>query len=224
MHAFSRLIKTDLRNRRTSIGVTVGAIILINAAFILVPALYPLPQEWLSFLLTMNIAVFTSILLIPFLHCFSSWGDEWKQRTIYLFLALPVPRAYLLLAKYVAIMLETLLLSAVMIIGLSVQNGFHHGLLFRAEPLYTLNGAKIKFIMELLLLATSIIFISFASVLLGKSVRRFSAITSLLVFIAALLAAALALANFASLPTFIVISVVFFTGGLYILNKKAGVR
>ncbi|MCD1259428.1 ABC transporter permease [Paenibacillus athensensis] len=224
MNAFSRLIKTELRNRRTSIVVTLAAMLLIHAAILLLLASVDFPDEAMSFILSLDVAVFVLFLLPPLLHSFTTWKEEWKQQAIYQLLTLPVPRSYLLLSKYVSLLLETLLLSGVMVAGLSLQNLVNGGLLFRAEPLYAWNVSKFVFMGELVLFATSLIFLSFVSLLLGTTVRRFSHTLSFAVFVVGLLVVIVSLSNLPPLLTLIGLCLLFYGASLYVLDKKVGVH
>ncbi|MFD2169370.1 ABC transporter permease [Tumebacillus lipolyticus] len=214
MLAFRRLVKTDLRNRRNTIFVTLGTIVLLNAVLALLPALFNIPQDGLQFVLSLNIAVFVAVLLIPLLNCFSVWREEWKHRTIYHLLSLPVSRAQLLLAKYISIFVEALLIAAIMLIGLSIQNWLSEGLLFRAEPLIAFNWSNILFVGGLLLFTTCLIFLCFFSSLLGKCFKRYSLLMTFFIFLVGLTASILALSNLLISLLLILVCLLLFWGSL----------
>ncbi|WP_158302104.1 ABC-2 transporter permease [Paenibacillus mesophilus] len=224
MHAFSRLLKTDLRNRRNTLLIAIGMLVLLNAALALLPFLEIFNGMRLDFVMTLNIAVFCSALLIPLTHCFSTWREEWKQRSIYLLLSLPVPRTHLLLSKCVTVILEALILTGVMAAGLSLQNGLHDGLLFRAEPLVTMTWAKAWFILRLLLAGLCLVSLCFFSSLLGKCFRRSALFVTFLVFVAGLLVTIVAMANLPPSLVFVIFGLGYFIGSTYLLEKKAGVE
>ncbi|MCM3271243.1 ABC transporter permease [Paenibacillus elgii] len=224
MHAFRRLLLTDLRNRRNTILVTLGATILLNAAMAILTFQMRFPQNTLGFVMFLDIVIFCVLLFVPFLHCFSTWREEWKQHTIYRLLTLPVPRAHLLLSKYISILLETLLISAVMIAGLFVQLKVSQGLLFRAEPLTVDDWSKVLLITKWLLAEACLVFLCSASMLLGKCCGRLSLLVTFLGFVAGLLLWIVAYANVPSIFTLIVVGAAYFAASLYLLEKKVGVE
>lgn len=223
MHAFSRLLKTDMRNRRNTLLITIGVLVMLNASIALLPFLQIFDGMRLDFVMTLNIAVFWSALLIPLVHCFSTWREEWKQRSIYMLLSLPVPRTHLLLSKSVTLVLEALILTGVMAAGLSLQNGLQDGLLFRAEPLMTMSWAKMWFLLQLLLAAFCFVFLCFFSSLLGTCFQRMALFVTFLVFVAGLLVTIAAMANLPPSLVFVLLGLGYFLGCTYLLEKKAGV-
>ncbi|UKS25179.1 ABC transporter permease [Paenibacillus sp. HWE-109] len=223
MHAFRRLVLTDLRNRRNTIWVTLGAMALLNVAVAILTRHRQLPDE-LGFIMFLNIMVFAAGLLIPFLHCFSTWLDEWKQHSIYQLLILPVPRTYLLVSKYISILVEVMLITAVMIAGLWMQHSVNGEQLFRAEPLVTFEWSKVLLVIKWFLSVTCCMFLCSASILIGKCCGRLSLLVSFLSFIAGLFLWIIAFANFMSTFTLVIVSLVFFMVSYYLLNKKVGVE
>ncbi|WP_282938534.1 hypothetical protein [Paenibacillus sp. RC67] len=223
MHAFKRLLFTDLRNRRNTLMVALGATVLLNIAIIVLILQLFLP-EGLDIVTLLDIVVFSVMLLIPFLRCFSSWREEWRQYGIYHLLILPVPRIYLLLSKYISIVWEVLLITAVMIIGLSVQYGVSGGKLFRAEPLITFEWSKLGLMAQWFLLLTTVIFLSFMSVLAGKWCGKWSSLVAFISFVAGAVLWSIAYINFPSIYTLIVMALLFFTASVYLLEKKVGVE
>ncbi|WP_341415503.1 ABC transporter permease [Paenibacillus filicis] len=224
MHAFRRLLVTELRNRRNTIVVAAGAILFLHAA-ILILTYHSNPQaDGFASIMVLNIALFALVLQVPFLHSFSAWREEWRQRAIYQLLMLPVPRVYLLLSKGISLLLETLLLSLVMLAGLWVQYELSGGLLLRAEPLTTFAWSKVLLIYNLLICAASVIFLSTMSMLLGKRAGKFSLLVTFLSFAAGLF---LAIVAFANLPTEIgltAILIVLFLFNWFLLEKKVDIR
>ncbi|MDF2716609.1 MAG: hypothetical protein K0R28_3534 [Paenibacillus sp.] len=202
--------------------ITFGVLVLLNAALALLPFLQNFDNLQLDFVMTLNIAVYCSAMLIPLIHCFSTWREEWKQRSIYLLLSLPVPRTHLLLTKSVTVVLEALIITGVMAAGLSLQNGLSDGMLFRAEPLVTVTWAKMWFILRLLLAAFCLIFLCFFSSLLGKCFRRMALFVTFLVFVAGLLMTIVAMANLPPSLVFVVFGLGYFLGSAYLLEKKVG--
>lgn len=224
MHAFRRLVLTDLRNRRSTIWVTLGAIVLLNVVVAILPLHMQLPEYGLGLIMSLNIMVFSAVLLIPFVHCFSTWRDEWQQHSIYQLLVLPVPRTYLLFSKYISILVEVILITAVMLAGLWVQYGVSGELLFRADPLITFEWSKVLLVIKWFLSVTCCVFLCFTSMLIGKCCGRLSLLATCLSFIAGLFLCIVAFANFTSTFTLIIVCLVFFTISSYLLNKKVGVE
>lgn len=224
MHAFRRLLITEMRNRRNIILITLGAGVLLNAAIsIILSQLDRLPES-LGIITILNIIVFTAMLFIPFLHSFTVWREEWKQHTIYHLLALPVPRIYLIMSKYISILIEVLLILLVTIMSLWVQYQISDGLLFRAEPLVTFDWSKALLVMNWLLSASSLVFLCSMSVLLGKCSGKVSLLITFLSFVAGLFVWIIAFANFPSTFTLIVMVLVYYFLYLYLLEKKVVVE
>lgn len=224
MHAFRRLVLTDLRNRRGTIWVTLGTMALLNVAVAILPLHMQIPENGLGFIMFLNIIVFAAVLLVPFLHCFSTWRDEWKQHSIYQLLVLPVPRTYLLASKYISILVEVMLITAVMIAGLSIQYGVSGELLFRADPLVTFEWSKVLLVIKWFLSVTCCVFLCSTSMLLGKCCGRLSLLVTFLSFIAGLFLWIITFANFTSTFTLVIVSLAFFMASYYLLNKKVGVE
>jgi ABC-type transport system involved in multi-copper enzyme maturation permease subunit len=223
VHAFSRLLKTDLRNRRNTILITLGALVLAHAALALLIMQQNFDKAQLSFVSTLNIAVYFSAMLLPFVYCFSAWREERRQRSIYLLLSLPIPRTHLLMSKSLAVGWEILLISAVMAAGLTIQNGISDGLLFRTEPLITLNAAKIWFMLRILLAAACLVFLCFFSTLLGACFGKLSLLITCLVFAVGLVVTIVAMANIQPFFVFAFFGLGYFGGSVYLLEKKVGV-
>ncbi|WP_028550582.1 hypothetical protein [Paenibacillus sp. UNC451MF] len=223
MHAFRRLLLTDLRNRRNTLLVALGATVLLNAV-VIVLMIQMFLTEGLDIVTLLDITVFSVMLLIPFLRCFSSWRDEWRQHGIYHLLSLPIPRTYLLLSKYISIVWEVLLITAIMIIGLWVQYGVSGGKLFRAEPLITFEWAKVGFVAEWFLLLTNGVFLSFMSALVGKWCGKWSHLAAFISFVVGALIWGIAYINLPSMYTLIVLALLFFGMSVYLLEKKVGVE
>ncbi|MNI01773.1 hypothetical protein D3C73_546270 [compost metagenome] len=57
-------------------------------------------------------------------------------------MSIPVPRIYLLISKYISIILEILMIIVVMLAGLWIQYRLSGGLLFKVEPLISINWSK----------------------------------------------------------------------------------
>ncbi len=224
MHAFKRLLKTDLRNRRNTIFINLGVILISNIILALLPFQLNIPQTGYNFVMTLNIIVFFAVLYIPLLNCFSTWREEWKQHAIFQLLSLPVPRTYLLISKYISILIEFLLISVVMLTGLSVQNWLQKGLLFRVEPLITLNWSKGLFITEIMFSVTCLIFLCFFSTLLGKCFRRFSQFITFITFFVGCVISIIVLFTMQPLFVSILLSLIYFFGSLYLLEKKVGIE
>ncbi|MDF2662769.1 MAG: hypothetical protein K0Q94_5560 [Paenibacillus sp.] len=223
MHAFSRLLKTDLRNRRNTILITLGTLVLVHAALALLSLQQSFDKEQLSFVSTLNIAVYFCAMLVPFVYCFSAWREERRQLTIYLLLSLPIPRTHLLMSKSLAVGSEILLISVVMAAGLAVQNGISDGQMFRTEPLITLNAEKIGLMLRILLAAACLAFLCFFSTLLGACFRKLSLLVTCLVFAAGLVVTILAMAHVQPLFVFALFGLAYFGGSVYLLEKKVGV-
>ncbi|WP_187273826.1 ABC-2 transporter permease [Paenibacillus sp. N3.4] len=222
MHAFSRLLLTELRNRRNIMLITLGADVLLIAAVTILA--FHSNLDNMAFMMFLNIAVFVVVLLIPFMHGFSTWREEWKQHSIYHLLALPVPRTYLLITKYIAILVEILLLLAVTIVGLWIQHWLSDGVLFRAEPLVTFEWSKVILVVKLFLTATSLVFLCSMSTLLGKWIGKLSLLVTFLAFVVGLLVWIIVFANWPSFLTLLMLSLVFFGINVYLLEKKVGVE
>jgi len=223
MHAFRRLLLTQLRSRRSMIMVILAADLILNAASAILTFRLRYEPGELSYIMSLNIAVLATMLLIPFMHCFSAWLDEWKQRSIYQLLSLPVPRVYLLASKSIPIMVEILLIIAVTATGLWIQHRLSGGLLFRAEPLISFDWSKVRFIAELFLVTASVIFLSSLSVFVGKWSSRLPVLVTFLTFIAGLFTGIIAFANFPSFFTLLIICVVYFWAAYYLLEKRMAV-
>lgn len=222
MHAFRRLFITELRNRRNTIIVTLGAAILLHIA--LTVLILKMPQINLNIVTLINIVIYSILLFIPFLQCFLSWQGEWKQRSIYHLLSLPVSRASLLVTKYMSIILEALLISIVMIAGLWIQLEASGGTLFRTEPLIGFNWSKLVLVMKLLLSATCIVFLCSMSIFLGKSFRKLSFLVTCLSFVVGLFVAIIAFASFPTFVTLLIMSFAYFFASFYILDNKVGIE
>ncbi|WP_409343826.1 ABC transporter permease [Paenibacillus sp. MBLB4367] len=227
MRTFSRLIQTDLRNRRTTILVTLGSVVVWNILFAVLPAVLSLPSSAKGLIMTLDIVGIGCMLFIPFLHCFSTWNEEWRHRTVSYLLALPVRRRQLIASKYTAIVCETLLFMGVMAIGMSLQNGLHDGTLFRSEPLLTFDWPKIAYIVKLILAVSALILLCFFSTLLGKCFGPLSALVTFLTFVAGSFVSILASAVQTVAPptlVFALLCLAFYLGSLYVLEKKVGVE
>ncbi|RAV10796.1 ABC-2 transporter permease [Paenibacillus contaminans] len=225
MHTFSRLIKTDLRNRRTTMLVTLGAVILWNILMALLPVDLPAPK--LGFIMTLNVAAIYVMLFIPFLHCFSTWNEEWRHRTVSYLLALPVRRKQLLASKYIAIVSEAILFMTVMAIGLSLQNAIHDGMMFRSEPLLTFDWPKFAFIVKIALAATCLIMLCFFSTLVGRCFGTMPALITFVTFTAGAFLSILAGLVQSAVPpalAFALLCLAFYLGSLYLLERKVGVE
>ncbi|MFD0675655.1 MULTISPECIES: ABC-2 transporter permease [unclassified Paenibacillus] len=223
MHAFRRLLITDLRNRRNTIIATLSAFVLLHAAIAILTYQLQLPSDAYGFVMVMNITLFSIVLLIPFLHCFSTWREEWKQHSIYHLLSLPVHRTYLLMSKYISIVLEVVLITVVMIAGLWMQYKLSDGMLLRAEPLITFEWSKVVLVLKLLLVLTSVVFLSSLSMFIGKCCGRLSLGATFLSFFCGLLVGVLTFANFPSILTLAILSLAYFLVSMYLLEKKVGV-
>ncbi|MFK7697538.1 ABC-2 transporter permease [Paenibacillus sp. HJGM_3] len=221
MHAFSRLLKTDLRNRRTALWMTLTTLVLLHGGFVSIPYFTETPPYPL--ILNMNVILFVVALSLPFLHAFNIWLEEWRHNTVFRLLSLPVHRTKLLLAKYAAIVIEVLLITGVMLLGLSVQNGLADGQLFRSEPLLTWGWSTVAFVFSLLLLMSGLIFLIFFSVLLGRSAGRWPFLTTFLSFVAGLAISSFAFALVPSTVVLAVLGLAFFWGCFYWLEQKTGI-
>ncbi|WP_165972214.1 ABC-2 transporter permease [Paenibacillus piri] len=222
MHPFKRLFMTDLRNRRNAIVVSMAAMLLVHTAIMI---LTDHTQELasLGFIMVINIVFFAIMLFIPFLHSFSAWREEWKQHSIYYLLSLPIPRTYLLLSKYLVILLEALLITVVMVAGLWIQLGLSNGMLFRVEPLLLWDAAKVLLLLKWLFAASGLIFLNFTSVFLGKWSGKLSLPVAFVSFVAGLFVWIVAFANFPSFITLASFTLLFFGASYYLLDKKAEV-
>jgi hypothetical protein len=178
----------------------------------------------LGFIMFLNIMIFSAALLMPFLHCFSTWRDEWKLHTIYHLLSLPVPRIYLLISKYCSIVLEVLLIAAVMTVGIWMQYLFSGELLFKAKPLVAFEWSKVGLVMKWLLSLTCFVFLCFLSIFIGKCCRKLALLVTFLSFVVGLLLWIIAFANYPSFLTLIIVSLVYFSASYYLLEKKVGVE
>ncbi|MFB9755074.1 ABC transporter permease [Paenibacillus hodogayensis] len=221
MHAFSRLLKTELRNRRNEWLIIVAALVVLNVLLSLLQLF--MDRDQLAFVMTLNIVVYCVMLLAPLVHGFSIWREEWKQRSIVLILMIPVPRAHLVTAKCMAILLEALLITGVTAVGLSVQYVLSDGMLFRAEPLITLTWGKLWLAAHLMIAATCLVLLCFFSMLLGKCSRKLSIGIAFLVFVAGLLVTVVAAANLPPLLVFVFVGAACFGGSVYLLEKKVAI-
>lgn len=222
MHAFRRLFLTDLRNRRNTLLATLATTVLLNGALaILILYLRP-PLNGFGLVMLLDIVLFAGLLLVTFLHCFSIWQEEWKQQTVTQLLSLPVPRVYMLMSKYMVILAEALLITAVMAAGMWVQLGTSNGQLFRVEPILLFDWSKVWLIAKWIFSATGLIFLSFTSIFLGKCSRSLSMLITFLSFIAGMAVWIVAFANFPSFFTLLFFSLAYFGASLYLLDKKVG--
>ncbi|MEK3724291.1 ABC-2 transporter permease [Paenibacillus sp. FSL H8-0034] len=224
MHAFRRLFLTDLRNRRNTLLATLATTVLLNAAVSILIFYLHLPQEGLGLITMLDVIIFAGLLLMTFLHCFSTWQEEWKQQAITHLLSLPVPRTYMLMSKYIVILLEALLITVVMIVGMWVQLGMSNGQLFRVEPLLLFDWSKVLLIVKWIFSATGLIFLCFTSIFLGKCSRSHSILITFSSFTAGLLVWIVAFANFPSFLTLLIFCLAYFSASCYLLDKKVGIE
>ncbi|RKN86415.1 ABC transporter permease [Paenibacillus ginsengarvi] len=222
MRAFSRLIKTELRDRRNALVVSLTVIAIIQAALAVLTATLSVPGA-LDLIRTLNSGVLLCGFLLPLIRCFTTWIEEWKQHSIYKLMILPVSRLHLIAAKYIAIMLELLLILAVIIAGFTIQNTIADGSMFRSEPLLAFDWPKLLLLVRWLLAATSIILLSFFSVFIGKWQGAFSVPITFISFIAGLFVLTGISSVLPSLFTFLAADVLLAYGSLYLLDKKVGV-
>jgi len=218
VHAFRRLLLTEYRNRRNVLWMLLCAHILLNITLIFLTAHTPTDQ--LSYLMTLNIALLCAMLLLPFLRSFSIWRDEWKHRSIYQLFVLPVPRAYLLLTKSLAILLEACMIFAITVISLWIQYKVSHGHLFRAEPLITFDGPKLLFVCSVVLSAISIVLLCAMSLFIGQWIGKFPLLLTFLSFFSGLFIWLMIFTQFPQFITALILTSAL--GGLnhFLLEKK----
>ncbi|UVI27573.1 hypothetical protein [Paenibacillus spongiae] len=223
MHAFRRLLLTELRNRRSVILVSMAALICLNVLLAALPLQFQYASHHLNGVMTLNIAVCYVYLFIVFLRCFSTWNDEWKVHSIYQLLTLPIPRVFLILYKYIAILVESFLYALIMAAGLIIQYRLTDGMLFRAEPLITFNAAKLLFIAQIVLFATCVIFLCFFCSLLGRVFSRFPLMIAFLAFLIGIIITILAVTKLEPTLMIMVLCAAFFGGCHYLLEKRIAI-
>ncbi|WP_239616663.1 ABC transporter permease [Cohnella mopanensis] len=223
MHAFRRLLLTELRNRRNTTLITLGATLFLNALIMIVTYQADLYPDQLGFVMTLNIVVLVAMLLIPFLHGFTAWREEWKNQSIYQLLTLPVLRTHLLFAKYISILLESVLILILTFASLWLQYELSDGQLYRAEPLTTFDWSKALFVSKLVLSAIGIISLCSLSILLGKWIRKLSLLVTFLSLASGMLVSAVIYATLPSVFSLFVLVVAFIALSYYLLDKKVDV-
>ena len=218
MRAFRRMLITELRNRRNVLWIILGSHILLNVAIIFLTA--HTRSDQLSYLIPLNITLLSTMLILPFLRCFSTWRDEWRQQSIYQLFTLPVPRSYLLMTKTLAIFIEVGMIFTVTGISLWIQYDVSHGHLFRAEPLITMDGAKLRLMMSIFLAAISLVLLCTMSLFIGQWVGKLPLLVTFVSFVAGLL---IWLTAFSLLPSFftvLVLCLLIIGFNYYLLEKK----
>jgi len=218
MHAFRRLLLTEFRNRRNVLWVIMSSHILLNIPIIFLTAHTPIAQ--LAYLIPLNVTLLSVMMILPFLRCFSIWRDEWKQQSIYQLFTLPVPRAYLLLTKSIAILLEAGMIFAVTVISLWIQYVVSDGHLFRAEPLTTINGPTLLFIFSIVMTAVSLILLCAMSLFMGHWIGKLPLLSTFINFVAGLLVCLIVFALFPSFLTILALCLLLTGINYYLLEKK----
>ncbi|WP_193726504.1 ABC transporter permease [Paenibacillus guangzhouensis] len=218
MHAFRRLLLTEIRNRRNVLWVIMSSHMLLNIPIIFLTANTSTAQ--LSYLIPLNMTLLSVMLILPFLRCFSIWRDEWKQQAIYQLFALPVPRSYLLLTKSLVILLEAGMIFAITVISLWIQYVVSDGHLFRAEPLTTINGPKLLFIISIVMTAVSLILLCTMSLFMGHWIGKLPLLLTFISFVAGLLVGLTVFAFFPSFLTILALCLLLTGINVYLLEKK----
>jgi len=218
VHAFRRLLLTEIRNRRNVLWILLCAHILLNIAIIFLTT--HTSSDQLSYLMSLNITLLCAMLILPFLRSFSTWRDEWKQHSIYQLFVLPVPRSYLLITKSLVILLEACMIFAITAISLWIQYKVSHGLLFRAEPLITIDGPKLLFIISIVLSAISIVLLCAMSLFIGQWVGKLPLLLTFVSFVAGLLLWLMVFSLFPYFFTVLVLTIGLGWFSHFLLEKK----
>ncbi|MGE5704841.1 MAG: hypothetical protein ACM32O_20115 [Clostridia bacterium] len=220
MHAFKRLLKTDLRSLRNTILVSAAGIMMLNFILLFVLTQFDVEFNMIELVRNLNISAFMAVLLIPFLHTYRIWDKEWKRHTILLLLSLPVTRMQVLVSKYIAILVECLIVVTIMLAGLAVQNWAVDGQMFRMEPLVTITLEKVLFAAGFLFDFTSLIFMCFFCTLLGKCFPTYSLLVTCTVFVVGMFGTFAVTLMLQSILVLYLFGGAYFLGSLYVLEKR----
>lgn len=182
MQAFNRLIKTEFRNTR-NIFIASAAAIVVAQIFLFFYAQGKTEQQAMISCSLINGLLISAAALIPFVHSFTIWTEEWKNNTNYLLFSIPVSKTKIFLSKFLSIFMEYIILLGIALIGFLIDSVFILHVNFNFNITSSL-GSLTQFIICLLAISISFIFSCFFSILVGKLSPKFSGFISFIVFIA----------------------------------------